>query len=744
MKRLLWLLLALVLMCGLVALPVSADETGSTADDGTFTTSDACIAMIKQMEGFCRYPVWDYAQYTVGYGTRCPDDMLAYYSANGITEAQAENLLRNFLDRFEKEINDKIVKQLGVKLNQNQFDALVSFSYNCGTAWMYSPTGTFYKAIVDGYTGNDLVRAFALWCSAGDEVQLFLIRRRLSEANMYLNGIYDQTPPKAYCYVLYNANGGTTSPRTQGYSTEWTAAPYPVPTYDGYTFTGWYTQRTGGTKVTSLDASHNGITLYAHWTDGNGNSPNLTKGPWDVTVTGVDVNLRKGPGTNYSKVGTAAKGTKLTITETVDAGGYTWGNYGEGWIALKYTDFEEVISGGNTSGGNTTTTPDPKPEQVILTGTVKVNDALNIRSNAGTGYSIVGELKANTKVEILETKMVGVTKWGRIAQGWISMDYVVLDKEETTEPEQKPEPENPENNEAKTYTGTVVNCTVSVRIRKGPSVDDEIVGYANKGTKLTITEIRKMPKGDWGKISEGWISMDYVRLDQESEKDDDQQQETQQPDPEPEQPKTLWGTVEVNEFLRIRSNTSTSSPVVGYKKPNDRVEILEQRTDNGILWGRISEGWIAMSYVKLDSDTQTSQPEPEITQAVWGTVNVNISLNIRKEASVASQQVGTYGKNERVKILERKTVSGTVWGRTDRGWISMYYVIVDDYSDQVNKTYTVIADRLNIRKGPGTNEEIVSWVDYGGKVTVLEITTNDKGEKWARISSGWVSMDYLK
>ena len=74
----------------------------------------------------------------------------------------------------------------------------------------------------------------------------------------------------------------------------------------------------------------------------------------------------------------------------------------------------------------------------------------------------------------------------------------------------------------------------------------------------------------------------------------------------------------------------------------------------------------------------------------------------------------------------------------------MYYVIVDDYSSQVNKSYTVVADRLNIRKGPSTTDEIVSWVDYGAKVTVLEITTNDEGQRWARLSSGWVSMEYLK
>ena len=741
MKRLMCLLLAFIIVCGLVTVPVLADETDGTdgttenADDGTFTTSDECIAMIKQMEGFVRYPMWDYAQWTVGYGTRCPDDMLAYYRANGITEAQAENLLRNFLDRFETEINEKLIQKHGLELNQHQFDALVSFSYNCGTAWMYSSTGTFYKAIVEGQTGNDLVRAFALWCSAGDEVQLFLIRRRLSEANMYLNGIYDQTPPKEYCYVLYNANGGTTSPRTQGYSTQWAATPYPVPTYENYTFTGWYTQRTGGTKVTSLDASHNGTTLYAHWIDAEGNSPNLTRGPWDVTVTGVDVNLRKGPGTNYSKVGTAKKGSQLTITETVEGGGYTWGNSDKGWIALRYTDFEEVISGGTTSGGNTTPTPNPAPapEQVKLSGTIKVNFSLNVRENAGTNYKVVGELTKGQRVEITETKMVGATKWGRIEQGWISMDYVVLDEDKT-------EPENPDDNtDATTTTGTIVNCTVCVNVRSGPDVSYDLVGTAKKGAKVTVTEV----KGNWCKTDLGWISMTYVKLDKELEQD-----QQQKPQPEPEKPATKWGTVDVNEFLRIRSNTSTSAAVVGYKKPGDRVEILEERTAGSIHWGRIAEGWIAMSYIKLDSDKQESDsgetPEPEITQAIWGTINVNISLNIRKEASVASQQVGTYGKDERVKILERKTVSGTVWGRTDRGWISMYYVIVDDYSAQINKTYTVIADRLNIRKGPSTEEEIVSWVDYGGKVTVLEITTNDAGEKWARISGGWVSMDYLK
>ena len=162
---------------------------------------------------------------------------------------------------------------------------MVLFSFNCGTGWCYETTGTFHTAIAKGHKGNDLIRAFALWCSAGGEIKTYLLRRRLSEANMWLNAVYSQTPPENYCYVIYDANGGTSSPRSQGYDAELTAAPYPVPTYAGYTFDGWYTAKTGGKKVTVLDASTKSATLYAHWKDAQGNDvedkPNTTQ----VTVT---------------------------------------------------------------------------------------------------------------------------------------------------------------------------------------------------------------------------------------------------------------------------------------------------------------------------------------------------------------------------------------------------------------------------------------------------------------------------
>ena len=150
-------------------------------EPGILTASANCISVLKAEEGFSKTPYWDFTQYTVGYGTRCPEEMVAYYTQNGITEAEAETLLRNHLAGIEHDIHTRIINKYGLELTQNQFDALVLFSYNCGTAWAYEVGGTFHQAIATGATGNDLIRAFALWCSAGNQIRTFLLRRRLSQ-----------------------------------------------------------------------------------------------------------------------------------------------------------------------------------------------------------------------------------------------------------------------------------------------------------------------------------------------------------------------------------------------------------------------------------------------------------------------------------------------------------------------------------------------------------------------------------
>lgn len=696
-KRIISFLIAIMMLLGFVpvgVVPVQAEETVPTATEETvpavteqtvpavtepsiLTVSDNCLGVLKAEEGFSRTPYWDFTQYTVGYGTRCPDDMVEYYTQNGITEAEAETLLRNHLAGVERDIHVKIIDRYGLTLTQNQFDALVLFSYNCGTAWAYETNGTFHTAIVTGATGNDLIRAFALWCSAGGQIRTFLLRRRLSEANMYLNAQYSKTPPENYCYVLYDANGGTSSPRSQGYDSLLTATPFPVATMEGYTFQGWFTAKTGGTKVTVLNAATKSATLYAQWADASGNKPPETgatpQNPVTITVTGTDVNLRQGPGTNYTRVGVANKGQQFVITETASGSGYTWGKFDGGWIALQYTNYDSVVNQKPDTTPEQTTPPETtqppateppatqppvteppatQPEQPKVTGTINVQEWLRVRSGPGTSYSVVGYLKPQQKVEILEQSTVGSMKWGKIAEGWISMDYVILDSNGSSD----------NNSAATSWTGKVI--ADELLIRSGPGTNYSILGYLTEGTAVTVTEKKSGGALEWGKIDRGWICLNYVQLSGNVTT-------TPSTPSTPSTPATtVTGYANVQDWLRIRTGPGTNYAVAGYLGPREKVTITEQKKVGSVQWGKIANGWVSMDYIVIESSGSASTtPAQPVTKTI-----VADCLRIRQGAGTSNTIVGFLYYGAKVQVLETKTLSnGEVWGRINSGWISMDY-----------------------------------------------------------------------
>jgi uncharacterized protein YgiM (DUF1202 family) len=114
-------------------------------------------------------------------------------------------------------------------------------------------------------------------------------------------------------------------------------------------------------------------------------------------------------------------------------------------------------------------------------------DALRIRTNAGTDYAVTGYYYQGDRVEILETKNVGATTWGRTARGWISLDYVLPEKR----------------------TGRV--NTQVLRIRAGAGTGYAVVGYYYQDATVTILETVKVGSSTWGRTDRGWISLDYVR-----------------------------------------------------------------------------------------------------------------------------------------------------------------------------------------------------------------------------------------
>lgn len=734
-----------------------ATEPEPTVPSTGMKTSDDLIELLKFEEGFCKYPVWDYSQYTVGYGTRCPDDMLSYYRKNGITYAEAEVLLRNTLTNTEYQINKRLIEKHGLNMTQGQFDALVSFSYNMGPGWITSTSSNIYQQVVNGATGNTIIDALCRWCKAGGAVKSFLVRRRLSESYMYLEGKYAHTPPDNYCYVLYNGNGGSTGQSVQGYNADYKGAPTGTATYGSNTFAGWYTSPTGGVKVEVLTKEYNKTTLYAHWNEVEYEEPELFDEPVTVKVTAKEVNLRKGPGTNYARIGSAAAGDQFEIWQVQQGGSYTWGYYKAGWICLQYTNYDQIMSGGGDEPEATdptepeNTKPEPtepektepeatEPPAKTVTGVVNADPYLCVRQGPGTAYPTVDTLRNGEKVQITQQKVVGTVTWGKVSGGWISMDYITLDEEFESEMD-------PGATAGKTGT---VTCA-KLNVRSGAGVNFGIVGSYYKGDTVTVTEQKTVGTTTWGKTAKGWVSMDYVSLKETG---------TEKPDPEPETNTggnestgtELTGVVNSTDVLRIRSGAGTNYGIVGYYNPKTKVTILEQKTVGAITWGKTAKGWISMAYITLDGE----QEEEDTGSTAYKTGTITCAqLYIRSGAGTGFASIGSYYKNDTVKIMEQKTVGATTWGKTDKGWISMDYVKLSDSSDKpsdqlpedefeeepTSMVRTVNVSTLLVRSGAGTSYNQVDYLRKGTKVTVTETKTVD-GALWGKIANGWICLDY--
>lgn len=231
-------------------------------DPPTLRMSEEGVQFIKDNEGFVKYAVWDYAQWSIGYGSRCEKDEFP----DGITEEEADYRLRVMLAEFEKTL-DAFEKKIGRTLTQQQYDALLSFTYNVGSGWMSNSSYNINKLVTTGaYTEMEFVNTIGSWINAGGETLAGLVRRRMDEANMYLNGQYVKGS-RVYLRIAYHPAEGNCTTKYYYYKTGVRLGTLPTPTRSGYRFLGWYDKLVGGTRYTAdtLAPAYGDITVYAHW-----------------------------------------------------------------------------------------------------------------------------------------------------------------------------------------------------------------------------------------------------------------------------------------------------------------------------------------------------------------------------------------------------------------------------------------------------------------------------------------------
>ena len=95
--------------------------------------------------------------------------------------------------------------------------------------------------------------------------------------------------------VTLHANGGSVSPASVTTGADGKLASLPTPTRSSYSFNGWYTEKSGGTKVTTDTVFHAKTTVYAHWTYTGG-------GYYYPPVTYYTLRFETGGGSDISSV----------------------------------------------------------------------------------------------------------------------------------------------------------------------------------------------------------------------------------------------------------------------------------------------------------------------------------------------------------------------------------------------------------------------------------------------------------
>lgn len=138
------------------------------------------INFIKQNEGLRLNAYLDSVKIpTIGYGNTQYEDGTKVKMGDKVTKERAELLFKYWAQDFASKVN-KLVK---AEVNQNQFDSLVSFSYNIGMGAFGK--STLLKKVNIKPCDPSIEDEFMRWVRGGGRVLPGLIKRRRQEWLLY-------------------------------------------------------------------------------------------------------------------------------------------------------------------------------------------------------------------------------------------------------------------------------------------------------------------------------------------------------------------------------------------------------------------------------------------------------------------------------------------------------------------------------------------------------------------------------
>ena len=140
-----------------------------------------CIDLIASFEGLSLNPYLCSAKKaTIGYGnTYYKDGRKVTMLDNPITKEQSLELLKVIADSFAKQVGSMVT----APLNQNQFNALVSFTFNVGASNFKN--STLLKLVNKDPNQLAIANEFLKWVNSGGQKIKGLENRRIRESQIY-------------------------------------------------------------------------------------------------------------------------------------------------------------------------------------------------------------------------------------------------------------------------------------------------------------------------------------------------------------------------------------------------------------------------------------------------------------------------------------------------------------------------------------------------------------------------------
>ncbi|MFQ7026030.1 MAG: SH3 domain-containing protein [Acutalibacteraceae bacterium] len=357
-------------------------------------------------------------------------------------------------------------------------------------------------------------------------------------------------------------------------------------------------------------------------------------------------------------------------------------------------------------------------------------DYVNLRSGAGTNYSIIGSLSSGELVTVLDDSN---PDWVKVqtsngAIGYCSKEFVkTLSSDD----------------EAEELIGTLTGDYVN--LRAGAGTGHAVIGMLYLNNEVTVLDDSD---ANWAKIrtkdgQEGYCSKEYLHITKKGE--------------------TAQGTAVTTDALNLRSGAGTDYHVKTVLSKGTTVTILD---NSDVNWAKVrtadgTEGYCSKAYLDIagSSAQEPSSPtqQPEQNESASNTTELQAVLtgsdvNLRSGAGTGYSVIGSLYLGQRVTVIDNSDAN---WAkiRTEsgqEGYCTKEFLQISDGSgsnagEEVSIGKAITTDYLNLRSGAGLNHNVLTVLAKGAVVDVID---NSDGT-WVKVKTndgtvGYCSKDYLQ